>query len=196
MIEEDLGRRAGGREEPRGEEPGGEVVQARDEGINGERHGGVGDERVVLGGDAERGAREIGATADGDAGLRVEPGEPPDLLREALPRRPGVLGGDPRGVEGIVQHHPQRGPSAAFIRVPSAGAGTGPEGVGSSPLSLACGQGGGGSGVAAETGRGSPHRRAAHGVHGGEWDSLDREVASRAVETVIFAGELLSGSVR
>jgi hypothetical protein len=63
----------------------------------------VGDERVVLGGDAERGAREVGATADGDAGLRVEPGEPPDLLREPLPRRPGVLGGDPRRVEGIVQ---------------------------------------------------------------------------------------------
>lgn len=177
MIEEDLGRRAGGREEPRGEEPGGEVVEARDEGVNGERHGGVGDERVVLGGDAERGAREIGATADSDAGLRVEPGEPPDLLREPRPRRPGVLGGDPRGVEGIVEHHRQS------ADVPSAGTGT--EGVGNSPPSPACGQGGGGAGVAAETGGRSPRRRATHGARGGEWDSVDREVASRAVETVI-----------
>lgn len=162
MIKEDLRRRTGGREEPRGEEPGGEVVQARDEGIHWERHGGVGDERVVLGGDAERGAREIGATADGDAGLRVEPGEPPDLLREPLPRRPGVLGGDPRGVERIVERHPQRDPSAAVIRVTSSG--TGPEGVGSSLSSPAYGQREGGAGVAAETGGGSPHRRATHGA--------------------------------
>lgn len=162
MVKEDLRRRTGGREEPRGEEPGGEVVKARDEGVNGERHGGVGDERVVLRGDAEHGAREIGATADGDAGLRVEPGEPPDLLREPLPRRPGVLGRDPRGVEGIVKHHPQWDLSAAVIRVP--GAGTGPEGVASSPPSPAYGQRGGGAGVAAETGGGSPHRRATHGA--------------------------------
>jgi hypothetical protein len=60
-----------------------------------------------------------------------------------------VLGGDPRGVEGIVQHHPQRDPSAAGIPLP--GAGTGPEGVGGSPPSAAYGQVGGGAGVETET---------------------------------------------
>ena len=69
VVEEDLGRRAGGREVAVGEEAGGEVVEAGDEGLDGERHGGVGDERVVLGGDAERGAGEVRAAADGDAGL-------------------------------------------------------------------------------------------------------------------------------
>lgn len=80
VVEEDLGRRAGGREVAVGEEAGGEVVEAGDEGLDGERHGGVGDERVVLGGDAERGAGEVRAAADGDAGLGVQPRQPPDLL--------------------------------------------------------------------------------------------------------------------
>lgn len=107
VVEEDLGRRAGGREESRGEEPGGKVVKASNEGVDGERHRGVGDERVVLSRDTERGPREIGAAADGDAGLSVEPREPPDLHREPVPRRPSVISDDPRGIEGVVQHHPR-----------------------------------------------------------------------------------------
>lgn len=75
VIEEDLGRRVGGREVAAGAEARGEVVEARDEGVDGERDRGVGDERVVLGGDAERGAGEVGAAADGDAGPGVQPGE-------------------------------------------------------------------------------------------------------------------------
>jgi hypothetical protein len=105
-----------------------------------------------------------------------------------------VLGGDPRSVEGVVQHHPQRDPSAAVIRLP--GAGTGPEGVGGSPPSAAYGEVGGGAGVAAETGGRSPRHRATHGARGGERGPLDREAASCAVDTVIPAGELLSCSVR
>ena len=86
VIEEDLGRRAGGREVAAGAEARGEVVEARDEGVDGERDRGVGDERVVLGGDAERGAGEVRAAADGDAGPGAHPGEPPHLRREPLPR--------------------------------------------------------------------------------------------------------------
>jgi hypothetical protein len=115
VIEEDLGRRAGGREVAAGAEARGEVVEARDEGVDGERDRGVGDERVVLGGDAERGAGEVGAAADGDTGPGVHPGEPPDLRREPLPRGPGVRGGDPRGVEGVVQHQTRGLPCAAAL---------------------------------------------------------------------------------
>lgn len=107
VIEEDLGRRAGGREVAAGAEARGEVVEARDECVYGERDRGVGHERVVLGGDAERGAGEVGAAADGDAGPGAHPGEPPHLLREPRPRLPGVRGRDPRGVEGVVQHQPR-----------------------------------------------------------------------------------------
>lgn len=107
VVQEDFGRRSGGREEPRGEEPGGKIVKASNEGVYGERHGRVGDERVVLGRDTECGPSEIGAAADGDAGLRVEPREPPDLRRKPLPRRPSVVSDDPRGVEGVVEHHPR-----------------------------------------------------------------------------------------
>lgn len=94
VVEEDLGRRAGGREVAVGEEAGGEVVEAGDEGLDGERHGGVGDERVVLGGDAERGAGEVRAAADGDAGLGVQPRQPPTCFANP-PRRPRVLGRHP-----------------------------------------------------------------------------------------------------
>lgn len=168
VVEEDLGRRAGGREVAVGEEAGGEVVEAGDEGLDGERHGGVGDERVVLGGDAERGAGEVRAAADGDAGLGVQPRQPPDLLREPLPRRPRVLGRHPRPLERVVQHHPRRPPSAAAVagRVPAR---AGPEGGGRrgggappppSPPPVPRRHGGGRAG-----GR-DPDRRAAHGSGG------------------------------
>jgi len=86
IIEEDLGRRAGGREVAAGAEARGEAVEAREEGVHGERDRGVGDERVVLGGDAERGAGEVRAAADGDAAPRAHPGEPPHLRHEPVPR--------------------------------------------------------------------------------------------------------------
>jgi len=161
IIEEDLGRRAGGREVAAGAEARGEAVEARDEGVYGERDRGVGDERVVLGRDAERGAGEVRAAADGDAAPRAHPGEPPHLRHEPVPRRPGVRGGHPHGVEGVVQHQPRRGllPRGAAALLPH-GRRAGPEPDGRAPPAAS-------AGTAAESGgEGRPRRRAAHGGGG------------------------------
>ena len=136
----------------------------------GERYRGVGDKRVVLGGDAERGAGEVRAAADGDAGPGAHPGETPHLRHEPLPREPGVRGGDPRGVEGVVQHQPRGLPgAAAALRLLPGRRRAGPDG----------GRGGGGAGappaaaaagVATESGRGGRPRRGA--AHGRRWPGL------------------------
>ena len=165
VIEEDLGRRAGGREVAAGAEARGEAVEARDEGVYGERDRGVGDERVVLGRDAERGAGEVRAAADGDAAPRAHPGEPPHLRHEPLPRRPGVRGGHSHGVEGVVQHQPRaRGllPRTAPLLLHGRRPGPDePDGGGAPPAATT-------AGTAAESGggRGRPRRRAAHGGEG------------------------------
>ena len=130
----------------------------------GERYRGVGDKRVVLGGDAERGAGEVHAAAHGDAGPGAHPGETPHLRREPLPRGPGVSGGHPRGVEGVVQHQPRGLPGAAVAlrllagssRRRRAGLDGGRGGAGAPSATTA--------GVATESGRGGrPRRGAAHG---------------------------------
>lgn len=162
VIEEDLGRRTRGREVPAGAEARGEVVEARDEGIYGERDRGVGDERVVLGSDAERCAGEVRAAADGDAAPRTHPGEPPHLRHKPLPRRPSVRGGHPHGVEGVVQHQPRGLPRGAALLLH--GRRAGPDG-GAPPAYTA--------GTVDESGGGGrPRHRAAHGGSG-ESDSPD-----------------------
>lgn len=176
IIEEDLGRRAGGREVAAGAEAPGEAVEARDEGVHGERDGGVGDERVILGRDAERGAGEVRAAADGDAAPRAHPREPLHLRHEPVPRRPGVRGGHPRGVEGVVQHQPRRRglPRAAAAAILLPGRRAGPDGGAPPPPAATAG-----ATAVRSGGGGTPRRRAVHGG-GGESDS-DSPDRGRAV---------------
>ena len=137
----------------------------------GERYRGVGDKRVVLGGDAEHGTGEVHAAAHGDAGPGAHPGETPHLRREPLPRGPGVRGGDPRGVEGVVQHQPRGLLGAAALQLLSGSSrrrrvgpdGGGGGGAGAPPATAT-------AGVAIESGRGGRPRRGT--AYGCRWAGL------------------------
>ena len=168
IIEEDLGRRAGGREVAAGAEARGEAIEAREEGVHGEREWEM----------SESSSAATQSAARARSGPRLMAMLLPALTRVSRPtcatnqsRVPGVLGGRPDGVDGVVQHQPRRGlplPLGAAALLPH-GRRAGPEPDGGAPPAAT-------AGTAAESGGGGrPHRRtrAAHGG-GGESDSPDR----------------------
>uniref|UniRef100_A0A0E0CYS8 DUF834 domain-containing protein n=1 Tax=Oryza meridionalis TaxID=40149 RepID=A0A0E0CYS8_9ORYZ len=100
-----------------GEEAGGEVVEGRDDGFDGDWE----TSKLVIGcGDAERGACKVRSPVDGDAGVMPRRVSYP-ICCFVLSRsgHPSVHGGEPRAAERVGQYHPWRPregfPSASHI---------------------------------------------------------------------------------